>query len=114
MSVRVSRYQQGSVEVVQLGDRLTIEEADSVRVLVDEAICSSVPQVIIDLRRLRLIDSAGLELLVDCSANCVARGGQLRLCGAGPLILDILRVTGLSRQFAINQDVVAAAGAFAR
>lgn len=107
-------FQQGCVDVIQLDERLTLDEADEVSALLNAAQRERLPQVVVDLRRLRLLDSAGLELLSEARSNCMRRGGALRLAGASALVRDVLRVTGLEHQFAIDVDVVSAAGAFAK
>lgn len=65
-------YQQGCVEVIRLDDRLTLDEVDEARPLLFAAMQDKLPQIVIDLRRVRLIDSAGLELLSDVQAACAA------------------------------------------
>lgn len=107
------RYQQGCVEVIQLDERLTLGELDVVRPLMGPALQERLPQIVADLRRVRIIDSAGLELLSEIQASCLRRGGMLRLAGANALLRDVLRVTGLDQDFTLHADVVAAAGAFA-
>lgn len=107
------RYQQGCVEVIQLNERLTAEELPEVELLLKEALKGRLPQVVLDLRRVRLIDSAGLELLLDAQQRSVARGGAVQLAAPSALIRDILRITGVDEEMSLHNDVVSAAGAFA-
>ncbi|MDP1561244.1 MAG: STAS domain-containing protein [Pirellulaceae bacterium] len=107
------RYQQGCVDVIQLDEKLTSQELPQVRALLEAAINERLPQVVADLRRVRVIDSAGLELLFDAQQSCLERGGTIRLASAGALVQDVLRITGLAQEFTQYPDVVAAAGAFA-
>ncbi|MBX3422472.1 MAG: STAS domain-containing protein [Pirellulaceae bacterium] len=107
------RYQQGSVEVIQLDDRLTTDEVSSVSGLLEAALRHRLPQVVVDLRRLRLVDSFGLQLLYDTHSQCMQRGGAVHLAAPSAMIRDVLRVTGLDQEFSIHRDVVAAAGVFA-
>lgn len=109
----LQRYQQGGTEVLQVSERMTIEECDTVRPLMLEGLPERMPQVVVDLRKLRLIDSAGLELLCDVQACCLKRGGSVRLAAAYPLIAEVFKLTGLDQEFAIHSDVIAAVGAFA-
>lgn len=108
-----SSYQQGCVEVIPLDDRLTMEEVEDVRQVVQHAMRHHLPQLVMDLRRVRLIDSAGLELLCEVHASCLLRGGMLRLAAASPLVCEILRITGLADELSLFPDVVSAAGVFA-
>jgi anti-anti-sigma factor len=107
------RYQQGCVDVIQLDEKLTLQELPQVRALLESAINERLPQIVADLRRVRVIDSAGLELLFDAQQSCLQRGGTIRLASAGGLVLDVLRITGMNQEFTQYPDVVAAAGAFA-
>ena len=109
----VQRYKQGCVEVIQLDERLTVDEVGAAQVEFSGVLQERMPQVVVDLRRLRLIDSAGLEMLWDSQINCLRRGGAIRLASVGPLLRDVLRVTGLDQEFSIHSDVANAAGAFA-
>jgi anti-anti-sigma factor len=62
----------------------------------------------------QLIDSAGLELLLDVRDRCLRSGGALQLAAPNPLCRDILQATGLASQFAIFDTVTAAVGSFAQ
>lgn len=107
------RYQQGSVDVIRCDEKLILGEVQELQTLLQTAIAQRLPQVVADLRRVRVIDSVGLELLYDAQRECLARGGVMRLAAAGALVREVLRVTGLEQEFELHPDVVSAAGAFA-
>lgn len=107
------RYLQGCIEVVQLDERLTVDEVPTVDTLLKSAIGSRLPQLILDLRKVRLIDSAGLELLLETHQHCSNRGGSLHLAAPSPHLREVLRITGLDAEMLLHRDVVGAAGAFA-
>ena len=109
----LNHYQQGCVDVVQLDDRLTVEEVDAVRASLDSVFQGRLPQVVLDMRRVRLVDSAGLELICDSHEKCLQRGGAIRLAAASPMLRSIFRITGIEKELALHPDVVSAAGAFA-
>ena len=109
----MQRYKQGGVEVLQLSERLTVTECEILRTSLLQGLPDRVPQVVVDLRKLRLIDSAGLELLCELQAWCLKRGGSVRLAAACPLIREVFHLTGLDREFSQDTDAIAAAGAFA-
>ncbi len=109
----IHRYKQGCVDVIQLEERMTRDEMESVQVEFAVALQERMPQVVVDFRRVRLIDSAGLELLVNSQIECLRRGGAIRLASVGPLLRDVLRVTGLDQELSQHIDVASATGAFA-
>lgn len=107
------RYLQGCVEVVQLDERLTVEEVSAVNSLLASVLGNRLPQVIFDLRKVRLIDSAGLELLHRVHLHCMSRGGAVQVASPTPNVREILRITGLDTKLSLHRDVLSAAGAFA-
>jgi anti-anti-sigma factor len=72
------------------------------------------PKVVVDLERVALIDSAGLEWLVDAAEKCFQRGGQVQIAAPSTLCNDILRITGVSEQIEVFDDVTSAVRSFAR
>ena len=102
------------MHVVSGNDPLNADRVDSVRALVDECLVSGQPRVVFDLKHVPLIDSAGLELLLDAQDECVRRGGRLQIAGANTLCREILQITDVARHFEMFDDAVAAAGSFAQ
>jgi anti-sigma B factor antagonist len=72
------------------------------------------PKVVIDLERVPLLDSAGLEWLVDAAEKCFQRGGQIQLAAPSALCSDILRITGVGEQVEVFDDVTSAVRSFSR
>lgn len=68
--------------------------------------------VIVDLTQTPLIDGVGLEWLEQLDSDCVRLGGCVRLCGAGELCSDILRVTGVDERLERYQSLSAALASF--
>lgn len=72
------------------------------------------PRIVVDLERVSLIDSAGLEWLVDAAEKCFQRGGQAQIAAPNALCSDILRVTGVGDQVEVFDDVTSAVRSFSR
>jgi anti-sigma B factor antagonist len=70
------------------------------------------PRVVLDLQAVPLIDSAGLELLVDASESCHHRGGALKLAGPNGLCREIFAITGVGQYFEIFHDTGSAVRSF--
>jgi anti-sigma B factor antagonist len=105
---------QGAVSVISGDEPLNAETVDSVRELLNSCTAEGRPAVVIDMKKIPLIDSAGLELLVESRQKCISRGGIVQLAAPDQLCRDILRVTGVDNLFELHDDVVAAVGSFAR
>jgi anti-sigma B factor antagonist len=105
---------QGAVKIVSGDEALTSESAADAARICDEALAQGQPRLVFDLHGVPLLDSKGLELLLDVQDRCGSRGGALHLAGPSPLCRDILRATQVAEQFVIFDDVLSAVGSFAQ
>jgi anti-sigma B factor antagonist len=106
--------QQGAVRVIQ-GEAPLNGEYVAVAAECCEPLCSTgQPKLVFDLSNVPLINSAGLELLLDVRDRCAERGGALVLAAPSPLCREILAATGVLGGVAVFDDAVSAAGSFAR
>jgi len=104
---------QGAVHVVSGSVCLSQEIADDVRVVFADCLSQGQPRIVLDLEFVPLMDSSGLELLLDTQDECARRGGTLRLAAPNPLCRDILVATGVADHFEVHEDVLTAVGSFA-
>jgi anti-anti-sigma factor len=72
------------------------------------------PWLVLDMKEIPLLDSAGLEFLLDVQDRLEARGGQMKLCSPNPLCRDILHASGVGRRFEMHKHARAAIGSFNR
>lgn len=108
------RRRQGAVDLIQGDDPLTTEHLDQIGRLCDESLAAGQPRAVFDLSRVPLVDSAGLEWLLNVQEQFVGRGGAIKLAGANHLCRDILNLTGIDRHFEVFNDSMTAVGSFAR
>ena len=106
------RSKQGAVDLITGNEPLNVEHVDAVSQLLSQVAGQGQPRVVFDLEQVPLIDSAGLELLVDVQERFRRRGGALKLAVRNTLCREILNVTGVSRQFEIYPEVASAVGSF--
>jgi anti-anti-sigma factor len=90
---KVSR--QGSILVITPKGALRAEEVNEMRSQIANETRGGVPLVTIDLCETQLIDGAGLEWILELDEQCGTRGGAVRLCNAGDLCQDVLRITSV-------------------
>jgi len=105
---------QGKVDVVRGDDPLKLDVIAAVQNVFVEVTANHQPHVVLDMAEMPLIDSAGLELLLDVRDVCLRRGGELKLASPNPLCRDILQMTGVAEKFAIFGDTLSAVGSFVR
>jgi anti-anti-sigma factor len=71
------------------------------------------PMLVVDLHDVPLLDSAGLEMLVELRDKIEAKGGAVKLASVNALCADILRVTGVGDRFEQFAQARQAVGSFA-
>jgi anti-sigma B factor antagonist len=104
----------GAVHVMSGNQPLTTTHVQEVTDLCGDCFENGQPRLVFDLSGVPLMDSSGLELLLDLRDSCQKRGGAMQICSPNPLCRDILIATGLTTQFAIFDDQAAAVGSYSR
>ena len=100
----VSVQQIGSVAVIRLQSALLGEGLKRCKLSFEDCLAKRQSQVILDLTESPLINSEGLEFVVESQEKCLSRGGQLVLCKPQELCQTILEITGLDGRVGIYTD----------
>jgi anti-anti-sigma factor len=95
---------QGAVDVITGGDRISGEHVAELSSVIAARIEHGQTQIVLDLQGVAVIDSAGLELLLDYQEKCQRRGGALKLANAGALCREVLKATGVGARFEMFRD----------
>ncbi|HEY7168878.1 MAG TPA: STAS domain-containing protein [Candidatus Binatia bacterium] len=69
-------------------------------------------RLVIDLRRLRFVDSSGLGAFISCLRKLKANGGDLKLCGMSKQVRAVFELVRMHRIFEIFGTREEAAQAF--
>jgi len=104
----------GAVHVVASSTAITKDSLDELRNAVLGSCSQGQPAIVLDLSRTPLIDSAGLELLLDLQDSCTRVGGSIRLAAPQAVVADTLHITGVGRHFEAFATSRAAVGSFTR
>lgn len=105
---------QGAVHVITGDSPLIGEQLQAVEPVVENCLAVCPPRVVLDMESVPLVDSAGLECLLDLRDRCLERGGGLRLAAPNRLCRDILSITGVAEQIEVFPTIVAATGSFSQ
>lgn len=90
----------GAVLTVRLRGELDVATSDRFcDVLLDLMTEHRAPHLIIDVSELGFCDPYGLSALVRAANYAERSAGSITLAGARPLLVRLLRVTGLDRRF---------------
>ena len=104
---------QGAVGVIRPQGPIEAAHCEQLKRTALDGLGMGRPMLVIDFHEVPLIDSAGLELLVDLRHELEAKGGAVKLAAVNSLCADILRLTGVGQQFEQHQLVRTAVGSFA-
>jgi anti-anti-sigma factor len=110
----LERLTQGAVDLIRTDQPLSAEHVEGIAGLLQECTARGQPFVVLDLERTPLVDSAGLELLLDFREKFHRLGGALKLAGPNALCEEILSITGVGACFEIFRDNLSAVGSFVR
>jgi anti-sigma B factor antagonist len=103
----------GRVTILTVDGNLVIGESESlfkktvVRLLEEGKV-----NLLVDMRRVNLLDSSGLGALVRAMTNSQKEGGQTKLLGAGPQVKRLLEMTKLDSVFENFTDMETAVSSF--
>ena len=71
-------------------------------------------ELVLDLRRLRFVDSSGMGAILSCLRQLSAKGGDLKLCGMNRQVRSVFELVRMHRIFDIHPTQAEAVRAFAR
>jgi anti-anti-sigma factor len=103
---------QGAVDVISGGDRISGDHVAELSKLFEARLERGQPHIVLDFQGVALIDSAGLELLMDVQEKCQRMGGALKLAGLAALCREVLKATGVGARFEIFHDSGSAVRSF--
>ena len=92
-------------EVLRVTGEIDVYTAPDLRERVVHLIDNGTRHLIIDLSPVTFLDSTGLGVLVGSLRRLRAHGGSLKLVISAKRIMEIFRITGLNRAFALYPSV---------
>ena len=104
---------QGAVGVIRPKGPIEAKHTDEFKRTAIQGLGAGRPMLVVDLHDVPLIDSVGLESLLELQQAVEAKGGAMKLASVNSLCGDILRVTGVGCQFEQHPLVRSAVGSFA-
>jgi anti-anti-sigma factor len=104
----------GTIDTLECDVPLSKETDSAFRASWNQLLIARPPRIVLDMKGIPLVDSAGLESLLDLKERCEEAGGMIVLARPNPLCQDILRVNGFQRDFQIYGDYIQALGSFSK
>lgn len=94
------------------GDRISGDRVAELAAALDGCASRGQPRVVLDLQGVAIVDSAGLELLLDAQEKYQRMGGAMKLANPGALCGEVLKVTGVGPRFEVFGDTGSAVRSF--
>ncbi len=114
MSLKAEVRRTGDVSVVDLSGRVTLGEGSGlVRSTIKELVNSGRKNILLNLKEVTYIDSAGLGEMVGSYATVTNMGGNIKLLHPQSRVHDLLQVTKLYTVFVAFDDESEALRSFA-
>lgn len=110
--MQIDEQRQGAVTVVKPIGALVGADAEQFKKRLAEVTARSMGRFVVDASAVPFVDSRGLEVLVEASAELGESGQSLRLCGGGETLRETLELTETARLFEHYQDVQTAVRSF--
>jgi len=105
MSLKAEVRRAGDVSVVDLSGRVTLGEGSGlVRSTIKELVSSGRKNILLNLKNVSYIDSAGLGEIVGAYATVTNVGGNIKLLHPQAKVHDLLQVTKLYTVFIAFDD----------
>jgi anti-sigma B factor antagonist len=103
---------QGAVDIIKPLAPLDQENVEEFAETLAAGLSSGQPMVVLDMSDVPLIDSAGLESLLDFSDALHDRGGKMNQAAVPLICQEIHRATRIDQQFDTYDEVKMAVGSF--
>lgn len=113
MGIKTSTRLIGNVVIVDTIGELRLGEGTNVlRQVVNETAEQGYKNILLNLRDVRHIDSAGVGELMSCYTSVRNRGGQLKLMNLSKNVHSLLQITKLYTIFEVEDDEPTAVASF--
>jgi len=104
-ALRLETEEIGSAVVVRVRGSLSFNEAESMRVQLEELTARQVPMIVLDLCEMDFICSGGLGEIISGHLKCRRYCGELRLVNPQPEVRRLLETTRLTKLFPLYASV---------
>ena len=113
MSLTITNSETNGTFVMKLDGRIVLgDEDDALREKLKNLIAEGKKQIVVNMKLIKSIDSAGLGTLFAAHLNAKAEGASLKLCNLGCRFQEVLQTTRLATVFQVCNTEAAALKSF--
>jgi|GEM_PF-2718471 len=111
-SLSRSRSDGVPVEIIELEEELCARTMSFFKERVESAINCDRPNVVVDFKKTRVLDSVGLETLLWVAEELQLKGGFIKVAGLNATLRKVFEITQIERFFEIYDNVAAASRSY--
>ena len=108
MELSVTSHERGGCTVVEVSGEVDVYTASALRTKLADLIDADQTDLVVDLTRVRFLDSTGLGVLVGALKKVRGRSGRLELVIDQEKVMKVFRITALTQVFTIHETLDAA------
>ena len=105
MECNLAVQHHGDRTVIQSGGEVDMATCPRLQATLVELVDHGFYQLIVDLEHVSFLDCAGIGVLVDARRRVQVHSGYLNLVRPKPLVLRVLRLTGMTRVLSIHTSL---------
>ena len=97
------------VVVMELPEQFSLDQVKNFLQELEPFLDSPRPRIVLDCSQVRHLDSAGVEMLLQCMEEAMKRDGDLKLAAVSPesaVILELMRVDRVFEVFGTSEEAV--------
>lgn len=94
----------GEVNVVRIGGNLDSDSFPEAQSQITNLIEQGARKILLDLKELVYISSAGLRVLLIAAKQLKEHGGELRISNLNNMVQDVFEISGFSKIFNVFND----------
>jgi anti-sigma B factor antagonist len=111
--MQITNHEVNGVSVIALEGRIVLgEESNSLRQKLKNLIAEGKKKIVLNVDKVKYIDSAGLGTLIAGHISAQKQGVTLRLCNLGSKFHEMLQITKLVTVFDVYDTEAAAISSF--
>ena len=115
MALQMTNREVHGASVVALDGRIVLgEESQALRVELKSLIGEGKKKIVLNMEKIRYIDSAGLGILVAAHVSAKTQGASLKLSNLGSRFREVLQITKLFTVFDVYNTEAAAIASFSK
>jgi anti-sigma B factor antagonist len=115
MALKITTHEVDGVTVVALDGHVVLgEETSSLREKMMALLAEGKKKIVLDMKNVTFIDSAGLGALVGVHHSAITRGASMRLSNLGAKFKELLQVTRLLTVFEVHNTEADAVRSFSK